>query len=56
MARNSSKVWTLLLEKDRKEKTQGLFLILLIWEEGGALVNFERFYPCLSGPEEGVVC
>lgn len=47
MARNSSKVWTPLLERDGEEKPRGLFLILLIWEEGGALVK--RFYSCLFG-------
>lgn len=56
MARNNSKVWTPLLEKDGEEKPRGLFLILLIWEEGGALVSLERFYRCLFGPGEGAVC
>lgn len=56
MARNSSEAWTPALEKDGEEKPRGLFLILLIWEEGGALVSFERFYRCLSGSGEGAVC
>jgi len=45
-----------MLEKDREEKPLGLFLILLIWEEVGALVRFERCYRCLFGPGEGAVC
>lgn len=45
-----------MLEKDREEHPQCLFLILLVWREGGALVSFERFYSCLFGPLEGAVC
>lgn len=45
-----------MLEKDREEPPQCLFLILLVWREGGALVSFERFYSCLFGPLEGAVC
>lgn len=56
MVRSSSHVWTLKLEKDGEEKSQGLFLILLILEEGGTLVSFERFYRCDFGPGEWVVC
>lgn len=49
-------MWTPPLEKDGEEKPQGLFLIVLICEEGGALVSFERFYRCLFGPGEGAHC